>query len=66
MPEFKIGQEGRIQPYIGYQRWDFAKLLGITNQVIKEYSGGINYYIKGQNVRITAEYLRTDFTNQPV
>lgn len=48
MPDFKIGEEGRIQPYIGYQRWNFAKLLGITNQVIKEYSGGINYYIKGQ------------------
>jgi len=64
MPDFKIGEEGRIQPYIGYQRWNFAKLLGITNQVIKEYSGGINYYIKGQNVRITAEYLRTDFDKE--
>jgi hypothetical protein len=64
MPDFKIGEEGRIQPYIGYQRWNFAKLLGITNQVIKEYSGGINYYIKGQNVRITAEYLRTNFDKE--
>ncbi len=56
-----IGKEGRLQPYFLHEDWDFAFLLGIVDQSIKQTGGGINYYIHGQNVRLTAEYLDTTF-----
>jgi hypothetical protein len=57
----KIGKEGRVQPYFLYEDWNFAHLLGINEQTIKQVGGGINYYVHGQNVRVTAEYLDTEF-----
>jgi hypothetical protein len=61
MPSLTVGSQGKLQPYGLYENWDFAYLLGITNQNIKQYGGGINYYIHRQNVRLTGEYLRTVF-----
>lgn len=59
---FTIGKAGKIQPYGLYEDWKFAHLLGIDNQKITQYGGGINYYVSGdQRVRITGEFLRTDF-----
>ncbi len=59
-----VGQEGLVQPYVLAENWRFPSLLNATNQRIKQTGGGINYYIHGQNVRLTAEYLKTDF-DQP-
>jgi hypothetical protein len=56
-----IGKEGHVQPYFLYEDWKFAHLLGINEQTIKQVGGGINYYIHRQNVRLTAEYLDTEF-----
>lgn len=56
-----IGKEGRVQPFFLYEDWTFAHLLGINEQTITQVGGGINYYIHGQNVRLTAEYLDTEF-----
>jgi hypothetical protein len=56
-----LGKAGRLQPYFVYEDWKFAFLLGITDQKIKQAGGGINYYIHGQNARLTAEYLDTKF-----
>lgn len=56
-----IGSEGKLQPYMLYEDWKFAHLLGIDDQKVEQIGGGINYYIKGQNVRLTFEYLRTNF-----
>ena len=56
-----IGKEGRLQGYATYEDWEFAHLLGINNQVINQTGLGLNYYIKGQNVRVTLEYLKTEF-----
>ncbi len=50
----KIGKDGKLQPYVLYEDWKFAYLLGVTDQKIKQTGGGINYYIHGQNVRLTA------------
>ena len=61
MLPFTIGASGKLQPYALYEKWHFAHLLGNDDQEIKQYGGGINYYIKGQNVRLTFEYLKTDF-----
>ena len=60
---FKIGSLGKLQPYALYENWRFAHLLGIDNQRIQHYGGGLNYYITGdQRVRLTAEYLKTAFS----
>jgi len=60
----KIGEQGKLQPYVLYEDWKFAHLLGIDNQKITQLGGGLNYYIKGQNVRLTAEYLLTTFDKE--
>jgi hypothetical protein len=56
-----IGKEGRIQAYFLHEDWEFAHLLGINQQTVKQTGGGLNYYIHRQNVRLTAEYLDTEF-----
>lgn len=57
-----VGKVGKLQPYGLYEEWEFAHLLSRNEQVVKQYGGGINYYISGDNrVRITGEYLKTDF-----
>ncbi len=56
-----IGAEGRLQPYFLYEDWTFAHLLGINEQTIKQVGGGLNYYVHGQKVRLTGEYLKTEF-----
>jgi hypothetical protein len=57
----KLGPKGLLQPYFIYEDWKFAHLLGINDQKIKQYGGGINYYVRQQNVRLTMEYLKTEF-----
>lgn len=60
---FKVAGMGKLQPYGLYENWRFAHLLGIDNQRIQQYGGGLNYYITGdQRVRLTFEYLKTAFT----
>jgi hypothetical protein len=56
-----FGEEGRLQPYAIYENWKFAHLLGIDKQKITQSGLGLNYYIKEQRVRVTLEYLKTEF-----
>lgn len=56
-----VGKEGLIQPYVLAENWRVAFLLGVTGQRIKQTGVGVNYYVHGQNVRFTVEYLKTDF-----
>lgn len=57
----KIGKEAMLQPYAMYEDWKFRFMLGVENQTIKQYGGGLNAYVKGQNVRFTMEFLKTEF-----
>lgn len=61
---FTIGREGRLQPYVLYERWKLAHLLGVNEQRIEQTGIGINYYIKEQNIRTTLEYLDTQFDKE--
>jgi len=61
IPPVKLGPQGLLQPYAVYEDWEFAHLLGINEQKITQYGGGINYYVRQQNVRLTMEYLKTEF-----
>lgn len=60
IPPMKIGR-GILQPYVLVESWEFAHLLGIDHQKIDQTGAGVNYYLKGQNVRLTFEYLKTEF-----
>lgn len=57
-----FGEEGRLQPYAIYEQWEFAHLLGIDLQKITQSGAGLNYYIHDQHVRVTVEYLKTEFS----
>lgn len=59
-----IGKGGKLQPYVLYENWNFAHLLGVNDQTVTVTGGGINYYIHGQNVRTTLEYLNTEFDKE--
>jgi hypothetical protein len=56
-----IGKMGKLQPYVFYEKWKFAHLLGVNGQKIEQQGAGINYYIRKQDVRTTLEYINTKF-----
>ena len=59
----KIGS-GKLQVYGRAEKWQFAQLNGIYDQQIKWSAFGINYYIKGQNLRLTLEYSLNDYVTE--
>jgi hypothetical protein len=52
---------GFLQFYGRYENWSFAKLNDIVDQEIDWYSVGVNYYINGNDLRLTAEWAKNDF-----
>ena len=56
----KLGP-GQVQFFGRYEEWKFAQLSGIFDQKIKWYGLGANYLIKGQDLRVTVQYSRTDY-----
>jgi len=59
----KIGT-GELQFFGRYEKWKFAELSGIFDQEIKWSALGINYFLKGQDLRLTLEYSINDFTKE--
>jgi hypothetical protein len=59
----KIGP-GKVQLFGRYEEWKFAELSGIFDQKIKWWAAGLNYLIKGQDLRVTLQYSRTDYGTQ--
>jgi hypothetical protein len=57
----KIMGRTALQPYFVYEDWDFAFLLGNMDQHLTQSGGGLNVYGNGQKLRLTLEYLKTDF-----
>lgn len=55
-----------LQFFGRYEQWSFAALNNIYDQDITWYGGGVNYYIWGQNLKLTAELSRTDFDKEGV
>jgi hypothetical protein len=55
------GKEGKLQPYAYYEDFDVAALAGVTEQTVTQTGLGVNWYIRGQNVRFTLEYLKNEF-----
>lgn len=57
----KIGKEGKLQPYGYYEKFDVAAIAGVKEQTVTQKAVGVNWYLRGQNVRFTAEYLKNEF-----
>ncbi|WP_026841277.1 selenite/tellurite reduction operon porin ExtI [Citrifermentans bremense] len=50
-----------LQLFVRYERWRFAELNGVFDQRIDWYGGGFNYYLRGQNLKLTFEANSTGF-----
>lgn len=55
---------GKLQIFGRVEEWQFAQLSGIYDQQIKWSAFGLNYYIKGQNLRLTLEYSMNDYVKE--
>ncbi len=53
-----------LQLFGRYEKWRFASLNGIYDQKIDWYGAGANYYLRGQNLKLTMEVSRTNFDQE--
>lgn len=53
-----------LQLFARSENWSFAKLDGVYNQEIDWYGVGFNYYLRGQNLKMTVEYSKTDYDKE--
>lgn len=58
LPNFPLQLFGR------YEKWRFANLNNIDDQRVDWAGFGANYYIWGQNLKVTAEYGMTSFNKE--
>ncbi|MBE0595701.1 MAG: porin [Desulfuromonadales bacterium] len=50
-----------LQFFARYENWSFANLDGVFDQEIDWMGAGFNYYFRGQDLKLTAEYSTVDF-----
>ncbi len=60
---FKIGP-GSLQVFGRTEKWQFADLGGIIDQEVKWSAFGANYYLSGQDLRLTLEQSSNDYTKE--
>ena len=53
-----------LQVFGRYEKWRFAQLANVYDQTIDWYGFGANYYVWGQNLKLTAEWSKTDFDQE--
>jgi hypothetical protein len=53
-----------LQVFGRYEKWRFACLNNVFDQILDWYGFGANYYIWGQNLKLTAEWSKTDFDQE--
>ncbi|MDR2884980.1 MAG: porin [Deferribacteraceae bacterium] len=63
-----IVNEGRFQLYGRFDSFEFANLpnndVTFSNQVVQRLAVGLNFYMLGENLKLTGEYSRTDFDQE--
>lgn len=52
-----------LQFFARAENWSFAK-LGVYDQEVDWYGGGLNYYFRGQNLKLTLEYSTVEFDTE--
>ena len=55
-----------LQVFGRYEKWRFACLLNAFDQIVDWYGVGANYYVWGQNLKLTVEWSKTDFDQEGV
>jgi hypothetical protein len=50
-----------LQFFGRYEKWKFANMNSVINEKVDWYGLGANYYIWGQNLKLTAEFSKTNF-----
>jgi len=55
---------GQVQPFVRYEDWKFARINDVYDQKIRWIGAGLNYLTNGQNLRVTVEYSKTDFSKE--
>ncbi len=55
---------GKVQVFTRYENWKYAKLNEQEDQEINWTSFGVNYFLRGQKTRLTAEYAMIDFDKE--
>ncbi len=55
---------GQVQPFVRYEKWRYADLFNVFNQDLTWTGAGVNYLIDGENLRVTVQYSRTDFSQE--
>lgn len=50
-----------LQFFVRAENWSFAQLDGVYDQEVDWYGGGVNYYFRGQNLKLTVEYSAVEF-----
>jgi hypothetical protein len=50
-----------LQVFGRYEKWRFACLNNVFDQLVDWYGLGANYYVWGQNLKLTAQWSKTDF-----
>jgi hypothetical protein len=53
-----------LQLFGRFEKWRFACLNNAFDQIVDWYGFGANYYVWGQNLKLTAEWSRTDFDKE--
>jgi hypothetical protein len=53
-----------LQVFGRYEKWRFGCLNNVFDQILDWYGFGANYYIWGQNLKLTAEWSKTDFDQE--
>ncbi|GAB4388914.1 MAG: selenite/tellurite reduction operon porin ExtI [Thermodesulfovibrionales bacterium] len=55
---------GQLQFFGRVEQWEFAQLQSVFDQEIDWWSIGLNYYLKGHDLRLTLEYAVNDFDKE--
>jgi hypothetical protein len=50
-----------LQFFGRFERWRFGLLSGVSDQMVDWWGAGANYYVWGQNLKITGEFSHTKF-----
>jgi len=50
-----------LQLFARSEGWSFAKLGDVYDQEVSLYGAGFNYYLRGQNLKVTVEYSALDY-----
>lgn len=55
-----------VQFFGRYENWSFASLNGFVDQEVTWVGGGVNYFVKAPNLKLTLEMAKTSFDKEGI